>query len=54
MLRNNGVGSLLAQRAVSEDPRWARAVEDQPRYLAEACADPVREEGEDRGVNCEL
>ena len=33
-----GSSSLLAQRAVADDPRWTRAVEDNPTIPREGCA----------------
>jgi hypothetical protein len=32
-----GPSSLLAQRAVEDDPRWTRAVEDNPTIPSEGC-----------------
>ena len=43
-----GPSSLLAQRAVADDPRWTRAVEDNPTIPREGCANP-RVEGREWG-----
>ena len=37
MLGTVGPSSLLAQRAVADDPRWTRAVEDNPTIPSEGC-----------------
>ena len=37
MLGTVGPSSLLAQRAVEDDPRWTRAAEDNPTIPSEGC-----------------
>ena len=53
---DGGTSSLLAQRAVADDPRWTRAVEDNPTIPREGCAkssgggERVEEWGEGRAA----